>query len=51
MARDLKVSPFEIMEQDTDDVILIVNYYLAKNEEKPQAEETPQKKDDGFWDF
>lgn len=54
LANELLISPFEVMAQDIDDVILIVNYRIFKAE-NTHADETEKsgvvKHNDGFWDF
>lgn len=52
------MSPFEIMQQDTDHVIMLLDYYIEKgdeieDEQKPKStgNEHKQGKFDGFWDF
>lgn len=44
------MTPFDVFQQDCDEVISLINYFLEKGEgeEKPAA---AKPKDDGFWDF
>ena len=43
LARSYNVTPFEIMAQDCDEVILFINYLLRKAETAPAASEAPAK--------
>lgn len=51
LAQKLNVSPFEIMAQEIDAVIMVVNYYLDCNEAKNNTSESlPEKeRDKDFW--
>ena len=54
LARVFSMSPFEIMAQDSDDVIMLINYYIEKSDEAPEAGAADSRrsgKHDGFWDF
>lgn len=57
-----KLSPFDVMKQDAEDVIAILNHFMEKAEEEneqtttrintKQENEAPMKRRyDGFWDF
>lgn len=48
MSANMHTSPFEIFEQDVDDVIMIINFYIMLGDEKATE---PSRKDDGFWDM
>ena len=37
LARSYNVTPFEIMAQDCDEVILLINYLLRKAENAPES--------------
>jgi hypothetical protein len=41
LARSYNVTPFEIMAQDCDEVILLINYLLKKAENAPASSTTP----------
>lgn len=49
LSQNLNCNYFEILQQDTDDVIFLINYFVELGSQK--EEERPSKKDDGFWDF
>lgn len=51
VAQNLAVSPFEVMSQDLEFVIMVVNYLLdSAIEHKTQDKETTEKeKDRDFW--
>lgn len=54
LAKDMNASIFYIFEQDVDDVITVINFYVALgDEEKNDVAEKKQKTkiNDGFWDF
>lgn len=53
LSRSFNLSPFEILNQDKDQVIMMINYFSDKPiEENYQSETTkPLKQNDGFWDF
>lgn len=58
LARSFGVTPFEIMAQDTDEVLMVLAFYAEKAEDMPDDVQTerPAKaprsgKNDGFWDF
>lgn len=36
LSQTLNVSPFEIFQQDSDEVIMLINYYVVLSKEKPQ---------------
>lgn len=41
LARSYNVTPFEIMAQDCDEVIMLINYFLKKAEVEPSTEAAP----------
>lgn len=41
LARSFNVTPFEIMAQDCDEVIMLINYFLKKAEVEPSTEAAP----------
>jgi hypothetical protein len=45
LARSYNVTPFEIMAQDCDEVILLINYLLRKAENAPVSSATPANSD------
>ena len=53
LAGNYKITPFEVMAQDTDDVIMLINYLIdlgqQEHEEEQPEPRKPQK--DSFWDF
>lgn len=49
IAANLNTSPFEVFEQDVDEVIMLINFYL-KLDNKEEINK-PSRKDDGFWDM
>ncbi len=50
LSQNLNVSPFEILDRDIDDVILIINFYIALGSVQTESEVKPSH-NDGFWDF
>lgn len=36
------MTPFDLFAQDTDEVIMLLNYYILKGENAPKAEARPQ---------
>lgn len=52
LSTNLNCSPFEIFDQDVDEVIMLINFYLKLGEtEGTVSSNKPQKHNDGFWDF
>jgi hypothetical protein len=54
IAGNIGANPFEIFAQDTDEVIMLINYYLrigaeAKGEPAPITDE--KENDTNFWDM
>jgi len=55
-AEKWNLSPFDVLQKDIDDFILIVNYFIEKggdsssNGEQPKATYQQKRKDD-FWDM
>lgn len=50
------MTPFELFEQDTDEVIMLINYYIQKGNNAPQPEEQPpaserERDRSQFWDL
>ena len=45
LARSYHVTPFEIMAQDCDEVILFINYLLRKADSEPVAAAAPANSD------
>jgi hypothetical protein len=45
LARSYNVTPFEIMAQDCDEVILLINYLLLKAEQHPASATAPANSD------
>ena len=43
LAANNNCSIFEIMEQDTDDVIVVINFYIALGAENPQPAQIKNK--------
>lgn len=37
LSRTHSISPFELFKQDAEDVIMLLNFYIEKSEETPQA--------------
>ena len=53
LAGNYNITPFEVMAQDTDEVIMLINYLLdlgRSGESEPHKSDGP-KLNDGFWDF
>lgn len=51
LAGNYNITPFEVMAQDTDEVIMLINYLLELgHESKPEQPQTVKAKDT-FWDF
>jgi len=55
IAAQHNISPFAVMNEDKDRVIMVINYIIEKGEKAAPAAETPKKvqsrRNDGFWDF
>ena len=52
LAGNYHVTPFEIMAQDTDEVIMLINYLLDLGQTAPKADApTAKKQKDAFWVF
>lgn len=58
LAVQLGLSPFSVMEQDKDRVIMLINYFIEKGDkEQPRADirenrtTAKSRQYDGFWDF
>ena len=53
LARSYNVTPFEIMAQDCDEVILFINYLLRKAEYTPEKEppsaQSEREESAAFW--
>ena len=43
------ITPFELYRQDCEEVIMTINFFVAKADEKD--EDKPESIYDGFWDF
>lgn len=48
ISANLHASPFEVMKEDLEDVIMLINFYIMLGDEKAEAEEKPA---DNFWDM
>lgn len=48
LARSYNVTPFEIMAQDCDEVILLINYLLKKAEQRPASPAAPANSNKNF---
>lgn len=44
LSRSFNLSPFEILDQDTDNVIMLVNYFVEKGQDVTDEEITTAKK-------
>ena len=48
-------TPFNVLTQDAEHVIMVINYLLEKSQSEPvktkPVERTISNKNDGFWDF
>lgn len=52
IAGNYNVTPFEIMAQDADEVIMLINYMIELGRTAPKSNEpTVAKQKDAFWDF
>lgn len=52
IAGNYNVTPFEIMAQDADEVIMLINYMIELGRTAPKTEApTAKVRNDGFWDF
>ena len=52
LAGNYSVTPFEIMAQDTEEVIMLINYMMELGRTAPKSDASkaePPK--DAFWDF
>lgn len=55
IAAQQNITPFALMNEDKDRVIMVINYLTEKGDKAAPAAETPKKAQsgnyDGFWDF
>lgn len=52
LCKAYNLSPFVVMKQDKDEVIMLINYFVEKGQNGTnEIPKQPAKKDDGFWDF
>lgn len=55
LSQSLGINPFDVLDRDIDDVILIINFYLAMGKEEPSQKTNVETKqphsNDGFWDM
>ncbi|MGN0180134.1 MAG: hypothetical protein ACI4DY_12000 [Monoglobaceae bacterium] len=52
LARALGMSPLDVMaHDDTDEIIMLINYYIKKGENTPKEQTAKQPMKDNFWDF
>lgn len=52
VGKTFNLSPFNVLQQDKDDVIMLINYFIEKGEIEDESEDDePSTKYDGFWDF
>ena len=51
LAGNYGITPFEVMAQDTDDVIMLINYLLEIGQDAKASEPPVKKQKDGFFDF
>lgn len=51
LSKTFGLSPFSILQQDKDDVIMLINYFVEKGTGEEKKEENKPMKNDGFWDF
>ena len=50
LAGNYNITPFEVMAQDTDEVIMLINYIIDLGQTRePEPQATREK--DNFWDF
>lgn len=50
LAQKMNVTPFEIMAQDVEAVIMVVNFYVEKSNQTPDGNElTERERDSSFW--
>ena len=53
LAQKLNVSPFEIMAQDVEAVIMVINHFVESAENHKEENNnslTEKERDSGFWD-
>ena len=55
LSKVYNTTPFDIMVQDAEHVIMVINYLVDKADEMPDDAENheskPKKQKDSFWDF
>lgn len=51
LAGNYNITPFEVMAQDTDEVIMLINYLLELGHESEPDKPQAKKQKDSFWDF
>lgn len=43
LSKSLNISPFSIMKEDKDEVIMLMNYFIEKSEEQPESKSVKSK--------
>lgn len=43
LSKSLNISPFSIMKEDKDEVIMLMNYFIEKGEEQPESKSVKSK--------
>lgn len=51
IAGNYNITPFEVMAQDTDEVIMLINFLLDMGSSKEESKPQVKKQKDNFWDF
>lgn len=50
LATNLHISPFELFQQDVDEVILLINFYIRIGKDKPKKTNIPTAKKPSKYD-
>jgi hypothetical protein len=53
IAKHCAVSPFSVLNENADHVIMMINYIIERGDKQAAEKPAPKatRKDDGFWDF
>lgn len=51
LSKEWNMTPFEMLQQDIDDFIMLVNYFINIGKTASNDAVVTSCKNDGFWDF
>lgn len=49
LSKNFGVTPFEIMAQDIDEVIMVINYFVGIGHEHNTSQNSEKEESDAFW--